>query len=64
MMAYADILALDTRVLGSEEAAKSRLHNHRVYRSSDATPLELMTTSEGMDAIKTHLMQMEYGVYP
>jgi uncharacterized protein (DUF2384 family) len=64
MIAYADILALATRVFGSEAAAKSWLANHRVYRSREATPRELMATSEGMDAIKTLLMQMEYGVYP
>jgi putative toxin-antitoxin system antitoxin component (TIGR02293 family) len=59
---FAEVLAHATEVLGSQEAAERWLESPAIGLEN-RRPLDLLATDAGADAVKTYLMQMDYGVY-
>ena len=58
----AEILAKGEEVLGTREEAEQWLTRQAIGLDS-RRPIDLMTTPQGADLVKTLLEQMEYGVY-
>lgn len=57
----AEIFALAERVHGKEEA--QRWMETPAYTLGGETPINLLSTTAGIEAVETYLMQIEYGVY-
>lgn len=57
----AEIFALAERVHGKDEA--QRWMETPAYALDGEAPINLLTTSAGLEAVETYLKQIEYGIY-
>ncbi len=57
-----EILATATEVLGSQEAAE-RWMEEPAIGLDQRRPIDLLSTSAGMDIVKTFLERLQHGVY-
>ena len=59
---YAEILKKATEVFGSQSEAEAWLERPAMALER-RKPIDLLSTSAGVEAVENHLTRLEYGVY-
>lgn len=62
MWKFAEVLALATDVLGSQEAAERWLQEPAIGLNQ-RRPIDLLRTPAGVELVETYLKRIDYGVY-
>ncbi len=59
---FAEILGRATRIFGTQEEAEAWLERPAMALNQQK-PIDLLSTSAGIEAVEQHLTRVEYGVY-